>query len=246
MPDEQNVQSSEVDVAESPGRGSATWLRYLVGGLIGILAFVITTQVTQGSEAEDFTGVRGAELGELLKSLDTANEGLSRQISELTQTRDSLRDSSVNTEQAEEAARNRADQLAILAGTVPAQGPGVQLTIDAPDGGISAALLLDTVEELRGAGAEVVVINGTVRVVAQTYFLDTHDGIQVAGQLLSPPYVIEAIGDPGTMAEAANFRGGVVDRVRTWGGTTVIEERELIEVTALAETPESQYARPAS
>ena len=56
--------------------------------------------------------------------------------------------------------------LGILAGTVAAEGPGIVVTIDGVD---DAALLLDTVQELRDAGAEAIQL-GDVRVVASTYF----------------------------------------------------------------------------
>ena len=58
--------------------------------------------------------------------------------------------------------------LRILTGTVAATGPGVTLTIDDPDGSVTAATLLDGVEELRDAGAEAIEINDSVRVVAST------------------------------------------------------------------------------
>ncbi|MFD1858530.1 DUF881 domain-containing protein [Aeromicrobium camelliae] len=220
-------------------------LQLLAGVLVAALAFAIVAQWRQ-DEREDFSGVRGAELGELLKSLDASNQRLARQIEELSATRDELRDSSANSEQAEEAARKRAAELAILAGTSPAAGPGIAVELSGPEDAVTAAILLDSVEELRDAGAEVIAINGTARVVAQTYFLDDRDGVRVGGSLLEPPYVIEAIGDPHTMAEAVRFRGGLADRVEDRGGTVTVEQRDRVAITALADIPEPQYARPAS
>lgn len=249
QPASEQHEPAEPSAVVAPGSGKkpkTPGMQLLVGVLIAGLAFVLTTQVLQDDDTEDFSSFRGAELGELLKSLDATNERLSRQISELTETRDSLRDSSLSAEQAEIAAQERADELAILAGTVPAQGPGVVLTISDPDNTITAAILLDAVEELRDAGAEVVAINQSVRVVANTFFVDTADGVEVAGELLAAPFVLEAIGDPPTMAEAARFRGGIVDRVQARGGSTLIEEREMILVTAVVEPLNPQHARPSS
>lgn len=220
-------------------------LQLLAGVLVAVLAFAIVAQWRQ-DEREDFSGVRGAELGELLKSLDASNQRLARQIEELSATRDELRDSSASSEQAEEAARKRAAELAILAGTSAAAGPGIAVELSGPEDAVTAAILLDSVEELRDAGAEVIAINGSARVVAQTYFLDDRDGVRVGGRLLEPPYVIEAIGDPHTMAEAVHFRGGLADRVEDRGGTVTVEQRDRVAITALADIPEPQYARPAS
>ena len=66
--------------------------------------------------------------------------------------------------------------LGILAGTVPATGPGVTITIDDPDGAVTRPTLLDGVEELRDAGAEAIEINDSVRVVASTSFTDGDGG----------------------------------------------------------------------
>jgi len=219
-------------------------LRIVAAVLVGVLAFSIVAQWRQ-DRREDFSGVRGAELGELLKSLDASNQRLSQQIEELTATRDELRDSSASSAQAEEAARRRAAELAILAGATGAVGPGIAVELSGPADAVTAAILLDSIEELRDAGAEAIAVNGSARVVAQTYFLDDRDGVRVGGQLLEPPYVIEAIGDPHTMAEAVKFRGGLADRVEDRGGAVVVEQRDRVTITALADIAEPQYARPA-
>ena len=60
--------------------------------------------------------------------------------------------------------------------------------------------MLDTVQEMRDAFAEAMQFNGQVRVVAQTSFEDGPGGIYVDGTLLEPPYVLDVIGDPHTLA----------------------------------------------
>ena len=116
--------------------------------LIGVLAFAMTTQIVQ-DDATDYTSVRGVELVELLKSIDAANERLATQIDDLTATRNDLLSSTRRSEDAEKEARKRAEQLAILAGSAGATGPGVEVTIDDPDEAVSANQLLDAVQELR-------------------------------------------------------------------------------------------------
>lgn len=218
----------------------------VVAVLIGVLAFTITVQWNQGDETEDFSGVRGVELAELLKSLDATNARLNTQIDELRTTRDDLRDSTESSAEAQEAAIERANALAILAGTVGAQGEGIEITITAPAGAVTASVLIDAVQEMRDAGAEVIALNGVARVVAQTWFLDDDSGVRVSGRVLKPPYVMEVIGDPETLADAVTFRGGLADRVESRGGEVGVERRREIQVTAVADAPEPQYARPAS
>ncbi len=222
-----------------------TGMHLVVGLLIGGLAFAVTTQVGRSGDT-DYTAVRGVELVELLKSIDAANERLGTQIDDLTETRDELLSSSQRSKDAEKQARNRSEQLAILAGSAGATGPGVAVTINDPDEAVSSSQLLDAVQELRDAGAEAIVINGTARVVAQTFFLDVEGGIQVGGREIKRPFVIEAIGDSDTMAEAVRFRGGLIDRVANVGGTATVEVRDKITITALADLKSPEYAQPTS
>ncbi len=149
----------------------------------------------------------------------------------------------------EEAAR-RADELGILAGTLPARGPGLVVRFEPGGAGaISAMRVLDAVQELRGSGAEAMQISGadgvTVRIIASTYFLDGENGsLFVGGRLLTGPYTITVIGDPATMRTALNIPGGVVATVDGDGGTVIVEDREVAEVSALHAPIELEYARP--
>ncbi|WP_286928764.1 MULTISPECIES: DUF881 domain-containing protein [Aeromicrobium] len=224
-------------------RSRSAWI---VALLVGLLAFTMTVQWSQDDETDDFSGVRGVELAELLKSLDATNTRLSQQIETLRGSRDDLRDSSESSAEARKAAVERANSLAILAGSVGAEGSGIEISITAPAGAVTASVLLDAVQEMRDAGAEVIALNGVARVVAQTWFLDDDAGVRVSGRVLKPPYVMEVIGDPETLADAVTFRGGLADRVESRGGDVSVEKRQRLRVTAVADAPEPQYARPAN
>jgi uncharacterized protein YlxW (UPF0749 family) len=141
-------------------------------------------------------------------------------------------------------AQHRAAQLAILAGSSGASGPGIAIRIADPGHRVSAALLLDAVQELRDAGAEAIVVNRTARVVAQTYFLDGPTSIDVGGRAVKPPFVIEAIGDPPTMMEAMRFRGGLIDRAKGRGARATVAVRQTLTITALADVKPAEYAQP--
>lgn len=213
-----------------------------VAMLIALLAFAITLQVRH-NDSDDYSGVRKGDLVELLRSLDAANDRINTQVNELTATRNELLGSTRRSEEANKQAEKRTDDLSILVGSVGATGPGVAITIDDPDKRIDAAAVLDAVEELRDAGAEVIAINGVARVVAQTYFLDDDDAIRVGGQQIKRPFVIEAIGDPSTMAEAVTFRGGLADKVQNRGGTLSVASHDKITITALADIKGPGYAQ---
>lgn len=224
-------------------RGSRLASQLLVAALVAGLAFAVTVQVRQ-DDSTDVASLRGVELVELLKSVDVANERLAAQIDDLTTTRDQLLASRGDAGEAEEVARERAEQLAVLAGSVGATGPGVRLTVDDPDGVVDAGLVLDVLQELRDAGAEAIVVNETARVVAQTYVLDDEDGLRIGGRQVTSPYVVDVIGDPGTLDEAATFRGGIVDLLEARGARASVARRETITITALADVKTPEYARP--
>ena len=93
-------------------------------------------------------------------------------------------------------------------------------------------LLLDALEELRDAGAEVVEFNDGVRVVASSWIdLDDRGGIVVDGVSLTRPIIIEAIGDSATLEAGARFRGGLVSEVE---GSRVQGRVEISQVSELA------------
>jgi uncharacterized protein YlxW (UPF0749 family) len=133
----------------------------------------------------------------------------------------------------------------VLAGTLPATGPGVRITVTVPESGISLNNLLDGIEELRDAGAEAMEINDSVRVVAQTSFETADGGIEVDGRLLTPPFVIDAIGDPDGLSTALRFPGGFRDDVRLDEGDVKIKKSQKIEVTTLRAATQPRYAEPA-
>ena len=216
-----------------------------VGVLLGILGLAMVAQINE-KDTDDYSNVRGEDLVELLKSLDAANERIGTQIDELTATRNGLLNSTQLSEKAEKQAKLRAEQLAILAGTSGATGPGVEVVIDDPNKDIDASALLDAVEKLRDAGAEAIAINGVARVIAQTYFLDDDDEIRVGGREIKRPYRIEAIGNASTLDGAVRFPDGLIDGISTRGGTATVTKQDKVTITALADVKAPEYARPSS
>lgn len=228
-------------VPDQPRR--RTWaLQLVIGILLAALAFTIVVQWRQTDE-DSYEGLRKNELVELLKSLDSANERVSNRIREMTQTRNELRTDTRKSQAAGKVARQRAQRLSILAGAVPAKGPGIVITIDDPEHLIDSAILLDAVQELRDAGAEVIAVNDSVRIVANSYFLNDDDQVKIDGQSVSRPFTIQAIGDPHTLATAMQFRGGLTDRVETRGANMAVHKHKKISVTALAELKSQKVAR---
>ena len=86
---------------------------------------------------------------------------------------------------------------------------------------------------------------GSQRLTASSYFIDTPDGVQVDGVLLSPPYRWLAIGDPDTVTTALSIPGGALAAVRNAGGSTALSSRDEVRVTAVRVVERPRYATPA-
>ena len=206
------------------------------------LGFAIATQVQQN----DQSGLEQLREDELVRILDDVSQEQNRLASDtraLEVTRDKLVSGADSSEEALKAAQERLDTLGVLTGTRPASGPGIVITITDPGHKVTAALLLDALQELRDAGAEAVQI-GDVRVVADTWFADTDGGVQISGETVRTPYVIKAIGDSATMASAMEIPGGVSESVRSVGASASVDQQRSVAVDALHTVQEPRYARP--
>jgi len=220
-----------------PGRGQISAAVLLV-----ILGIAAVTQVRIAGGDNEYAGMRQADLVQALNGLQAASRRNEQDIRDLQGTRDSLKDSSDRTAAALKQARDELAALGVLAGTVPATGPGVRITVTVTKGRISLNNLLDGIEELRDAGAEAIEINDSVRVVAQTSFELADNGINVDGRVLTAPFVIDAIGDPDSLYTALRFPGGFVDDAKVDDAKVGIKKRQQIHVTEVRSAPEPRYA----
>jgi uncharacterized protein YlxW (UPF0749 family) len=220
-----------------PGRGQVSAAVLLV-----VVGFAGVTQVRLAGTNNDFAGMRQADLVQALSGLQAASLRNEQDVRDLEQTRDSLRNNNQRTATALAQARAELGALGILAGTTPATGPGLRITVTVPDSGISLNYLLDGIEELRDAGAEAMQINNAVRVVAQTSFEAAGGGVSIDGRVLKSPFVIEAIGDPAGLAAALKFPGGFVDDIGLDGGTVTIKRLKTVEIDVLHAATQPQFA----
>jgi uncharacterized protein YlxW (UPF0749 family) len=223
------------------GRRSPAGL--LIGLLIGLLGFALAVQVRSNTSTSGLPAARQEDLVRILDDLSAREDRLRRQIAELETTRTKLSTAGDRSSTALEEARKRSAALGVLAGTLPAQGPGIELSLTDPQRRLAAEDVLDAVEELRAAGAEAVQV-GSVRIGLDSAFTATDRGIAVDGVTLTPPYAILAIGDPATLATAMGIPGGVGDTVRRAGGEARIEQRQRVVIRALRTLREPQYSQP--
>lgn len=225
-----------------PGRGQilAAIILFVVG-VAGVMQFRINTT------DDTYASARREDLVQLLDGLSAESRRLEGEIAQLEQTRSSLRSGADTQRVARTEAERHLTELSILAGTAPAEGRGIRMRIADPNAAVDAGVLLDAVEEMRDAGAEVIEVNNTIRVVASTWFGSDARGLVIDGKPVSRPITLEVIGDPHSLEEAAQFRGGIVSEITgpKIGGQVQLEQEDRLVIESLHEPRENQYARPA-
>jgi uncharacterized protein YlxW (UPF0749 family) len=213
--------------------------------LLGVLGFAAVVQVRTNSEDDTYRGASQQDLIQLINSQQLAQDRVEQQIRGLETTRDALRNDTAASQAALELARRQAAALGILAGTVPAVGPGIVVTVDGPAEGVGTQELLNGIQELRSAGAEAIQINDSVRLVGASAFSDgPGDSVMIDGKQVVPPFVIDAIGSPSALEQAVFFPEGFAEEVRKGGGEVKVRKQDRVEVTTTRPVTTPQYAEP--
>jgi uncharacterized protein YlxW (UPF0749 family) len=240
-PEEATGRQRLAAALRKPGRSQV-----LVAVLLAVLGFSAVVQVRATDRDQNFVGARQSDLIALITTLSVNTDRAEAEIADLEETRDSLLDDAESTQTALAVARQRVETLGILAGTLPAVGPGVRVTVDTRSGVVGTDQLLDGLEELRNAGAEAIEINDEVRVVAQTGLVDSEgEGLLVDGTAVQPPYILDAIGDPHTLATALDFDGGFTEQVESVGGRVTVQQLDKVQVSSVVRPREPVFASPA-
>jgi uncharacterized protein YlxW (UPF0749 family) len=239
---------------ENPVR--ASWRKLssasaLIWVLLALFGFTLVVQLRSNDTDQGLATARQEDLVRILSDLEARDTRLSAEISTLEQSQRQLTSGVAGRQAALAEADKRADELGLLAGTLPGRGPGLRILIDPKSGTVKASAILNAVQELRGAGGEVMELVGSdgtaVRIVASTYFVDAGGGGIIAdGARLTGPYTLWVIGSPQTMQTALQIPGGVVASVESAGGSVTMDQRSLVEVTAVRKATSLQYARPVS
>lgn len=214
----------------------------LTAVLLGVLGFALVVQVQQ-TRGSTLSALRQPDLLRLLDEVTQRSDQLEREASQLEATREDLVSGSDTRRAALEAATQREQTQGILAGQLPAEGPGIDLVVSDPRGKLTALTMVTIVEELRNAGAEAIQL-GDQRIVASSAFVDGQGGVEVNGTAIEAPYRWLAIGDPDTLVTALNIPGGALAEVKSQGGSAVASPRDSIEVTATREVSTPQFATP--
>lgn len=199
-----------------PAGPDTRWRRPSAAAMVAL----VVLGVLSGAAAAELRGVADggaglrASLVQEIQQRTTQYDALDRRSADLQAEVDLTRDAVLrrDADGREQAARLAALELA--AAVSPVTGPGVVAEVDdrpgsaeqsldvrggsAGDGRVTDRQLQELVNALWGAGAEAVSVNG-LRLSARTAIRSAGEAVLVDFRPLSPPYVVEAIGDPAAL-----------------------------------------------
>ena len=136
------------------------------------------------------------------------------------------------------------EELLAFAGLTEVTGAGVTVTMNdsSTHSGsdmnaylVHAEDLLSVVNELNGAGAKAVSINGQ-RMVGQSAITCAGSIVMVNGVRVAAPFEIKAVGDPAVLDSALHFPGGVIDNLAPWGIEISVRKETAVTVAAYTQT----------
>lgn len=161
-----------------------------------------------------------------IQILKTTNEDLEDQLVDLEHQLSRVSDN----QQALTIVREEIETYRALSGEANITGPGIIVKIQ---GNIRALWLTDIVNELLTAGAEAVSVNN-IRLVNSTVGFDTIPSGQILlnSVILSPPYIIESIGERTVLRQALEQPQGIIERMsqNLTDAAVTIEGKDLIEM----------------
>ncbi|GAA4365016.1 DUF881 domain-containing protein [Nocardioides caricicola] len=182
--------------------------------VVAAFGLLVTVAAVQTSANE---GVQSASRQSLIGQIDASKNDvahLQRRIVRLREHNLALQSQLDAVTSAQQDAATRNERLAGGSGFGPVSGPGVRITVDdSPTGErVVDRDLRPLVNGLWNAGAEAIAINGQ-RLTSRSAIRNSSAAIQVNSRPLSPPYVVQAIGDPLTLeANLMQTTGGLLFR----------------------------------
>lgn len=157
---------------------------------------------------------------------------------------------------AEKRLTGELEDARMMAGLTEVVGPGVRITLlDSAKKPLTGIDVLEqrnlvhdfqisaVVNELKAADAEAVAVNGQ-RIISRSAVRCVGPIVHINHVAASPPFVIEAIGDPETLLGAMNIVGGVLEDVKRFDPAMVkIEKRTKLHLPAYAGGTQMRYGR---
>lgn len=219
--------------------------KYPIAFVCMILSLVVTVQARSVFKNEEVDELLSTRAEELQINLLNEREQTAKLYEQLLKYKQDLEIYSKAAEQAggySEILAKKLEDAEITAGLTNVIGEGITVTLQDsklanPEGFdennfvIHDEDLLRVINEIRGAGAEAISLNGE-RILATSEISCTGATVSINNKKYSSPFVIKAIGNADEMTSALEMRQGVVDILAQWGIEVVIKKSEQVRIKA--------------
>ena len=237
-------------------RGLPSW-QVTLGIALLALGFLIAAQAAAEGPRVRYTTQERTPLLETADELQAEQDRLKARILELRAQIQSVEGEGEGAEDLVRQLNARLEQARIAAGLIALAGTGIVLQLEdspepvPPDGSESDYLvgsrdIRRVVEELWGAGAEAIAVNGE-RITPTSAIIDIGSSLLVNSAYLAPPYQVSALG-PTDLYDRLSASPGFVDFVRArgegYGIRVSLAEPESVDIPAFVGTVTLRYSRP--
>jgi uncharacterized protein YlxW (UPF0749 family) len=226
----------------------ASWQR-AVAAVLFLAGFLLVLQVRAYRELSAGIALPSQRLEDLLvliRRQQDSDRALRDEVASLQARQQDIRATEAAGRSLTDAVRHEMDGYRMALGMTPVAGPAIAVTLAADPKHVSVPQAQDVaamVNELWGAGAEAVSVNG-LRMLATDGVVAAPRGIRIAGGPTAEPYVIIAIGDPAVLDEALMVPGGAVDGLRGVGLIVTLRRMPQVVLPASSRPIQFRVARP--
>lgn len=233
--------------------------RYVLILLIGLAVGLLLGLGWQWSTPAD-VAIDNRQSGQVqlaIQQLETDQEQLKARLAELRQEVAEHQQTAAAQTDRLQVLKVELDRQQLLAGLMPVQGPGVQVELDDSAVQIPANAdpnayiiheydLRDIVNLLWAAGSEAISVNGE-RLVSQSSIYCVGSTVMVNNTRLSPPYLIQAIGNPRVQQDHLrnpSYLQNLREKERMYGLRFEVRASTQLSLPAYSGGFLVQYARP--
>ena len=188
-----------------------------------LLGLLVVIQLRTQASSTAFAGLSSQDLTVLVANLDDRNDQLRTEVATLERELDVLAQNTDRGDASVDELRADLRRVRLYAGTDPAMGPGVSITVRGP---IDGPGVEDLVNELRNAGAEAMAIDD-LRLVPGVVAVGAAGAVILDGVALEDSFTLSAIGAPDKLTGSLTRPGGIIAQL------SATQPDVLVEVTPL-------------
>ncbi len=177
-----------------------------VGLVLAILGFLVVAQLRSQAQGQGLAQLSVQDLTELVANVTARNNQLREEIQTLQAQQESLASAVQRGDTSSSQVRSDLTHILAWSGSLGVTGAGVQVTVN---GQLPGSAVGQLINELLNAGAEAIAVNGT-RFVPGIVVTGDPGSLMIAGQPLTEPLVMVAVGQQETLAGSLSRAGGLI------------------------------------